>query len=1353
MAETLNRDPDLEWLDHVSPTGLVLSPTVIKEHALVPAHQTQADSAAAAEHLDPDPERPALPDPWAFVRDVLGWDARFVAGAPGGPPLPESLSRSVPEHETVLAPDWAVQGFGEDAPWQLLVKRVAPGIDPDARGAAEGWEATPHQRFERLLRETGVLAGLMIADRELRLVYAPRGETSGWLSMPLRALGTVAGRPMLGGLKLVLDDFQLFSAPTERRLKALLKESRETQAAVSEALAGQVLGALHELLRGVAAAEPALVGRLTREQPQHLYEGLLTVLLRLVFVLYAEDRALLPSATDARSRELYENGYSLRGLYARLEEDAALNPDTMDERHGAWGRLLALFRLIHGGHVSGFVHPRGGKLFDPDVFPFLEGRETAADPPRVARLGDGCLRRVLEGLMTVREPKTKVRQRLSYRTLDVEQIGSVYETVMGFTVMPAPGRMLAIRAGKHNHTPVFADLDRLAGMKPADRAKSLREDSHRTGTLGKTVDTPLRAARSVADIAAALDPLIDERGAPNGTPLAAGQPMLQPTDERRRTGSHYTPRSLTEPIVRHALAPALDRLGPEATPEAVLDLKVCDPAMGSGAFLVEACRQLGERLVAAWARHPATRPAIPADEDEELHARRLVAQRCLYGVDRNPMAVDLARLSLWLATLARDHEFTFLDHALKSGDSLVGLSREQIAALHWDPSQPTLPLFRQLVTGRVGEALHLRNAIREAPDDVARAIQEDLFRRAETRLDDARRVGDGVIAAFFAADKPRARETRRAELEMWAGGQSRDFWDKLDGLVATLGQGTFPVRPFHWPLEFPEVFDRPDPGFDAIIGNPPFAGKNTLLNSNRSGYLDWLKAIHEGAHGNADLVAHFFRRAFALIRPGAAFGLIATNTIGQGDTRQTGLAAILKSGGAIARAVRRKKWPGEAAVVVSIVHVARGPVAQPELDGRPVSRVSAFLVEGDRDDAPAPLAANQGKAFIGSYVLGMGFTFDDVAAAKGTASSLADMQRLIDKDPRNAERIFPYIGGEEVNNDPRQQHHRYVIDFEDFPLRRDAQTVQSTPIPEGGRQRLLDEGVVPFSYPHAVAEDWTDLLKIVEEKVKPFRDKDARLARRIRWWRFGDRQPGLSKSIRKIDKVIVCSRVSPHTAFVLFDGGAVYAETLVVFCLNSMQRFASLQSKLHEIWARFFSSSMKDDLRYTPSDCFVTFPFQNGFENDPSLEAVGQAYHDFRAQLMIDRNEGLTRTYNRFHNRKEKSADIVRLRDLHTEMDHAVLRAYGWDDLVDRAVPVFLDEESEPEYAYQNRLFWRAEVRDEVLARLLALNAERHAEDVRRGLATPDGRLLRQTTPENTDDDDEDPDDTGSDDPAGEEDA
>src|SRR6185437_11263192 len=157
---------------------------------------------------------------------------------------------------------------------------------------------------------------------------------------------------------------------------------------------------------------------------------------------------------------------------------------------------------------------------------------------------------------------------------------------------------------------------------------------------------------------------------------------------------------------------AFERLTENATPEEILDLKICDPAMGSGAFLVEACRTLGERLVKAWGRWPNERPVIPADEDEELHARRLIAQRCLYGVDKNPRAVDLARLSLWLATLARDHEFTFLDHALKCGDSLVGLTTTQIAALHWDESKPGLPLFRQLIRDRIEEATAARAEIR-----------------------------------------------------------------------------------------------------------------------------------------------------------------------------------------------------------------------------------------------------------------------------------------------------------------------------------------------------------------------------------------------------------------------------------------------------------------------------------------------------------------------------------------------------------------------------------------------------------------------------------------------------------------
>src|SRR6202043_4093743 len=244
----------------------------------------------------------------------------------------------------------------------------------------------------------------------------------------------------------------------------------------------------------------------------------------------------------------------------------------------------------------------------------------------------------------------------------------------------------------------------------------LKENAGRgqiSAAQGKAIET----ASSTDELAAALDSIVDERGSPRQAMAPRGSPFLPPTDERRRTGSHYTPRSLTAPIVKHALEPAFERLGQDATPGGVLDLKVCDAAMGSGAFLVEACRAIGERLVKAWEKHQDKRPTIPPDEDEALHARALVAQRCLYGVDSNPGAVDLARLSLWLATLAREHEFTFLDHALKSGDSLVGLTREQIEAAHWDLSKDSAPLLRGLLRERVNEVATGRRDIQFAPDD------------------------------------------------------------------------------------------------------------------------------------------------------------------------------------------------------------------------------------------------------------------------------------------------------------------------------------------------------------------------------------------------------------------------------------------------------------------------------------------------------------------------------------------------------------------------------------------------------------------------------------------------------------
>jgi hypothetical protein len=201
----------------------------------------------------------------------------------------------------------------------------------------------------------------------------------------------------------------------------------------------------------------------------------------------------------------------------------------------------------------------------------------------------------------------------------------------------------------------------------------------------------------------------------------------------------------------------------------------------------------------------------------------------------------------------------------------------------------------------------------------------------------------------------------------------------------------------------------------------------------------------------------------------------------------------------------------------------------------------------------------------------------------------------------------------------------------------------------------------------------------------------------------------------------------PQFGFAFLEAGSVYANTVVALAYCEFSTFSALQSRAHELWARFFSSSMKDDLRYTPSDCFRTFPFPENFETDPALEAAGEAYHAFRAQLMIDRNEGLTKTYNRFHARGENTADIVRLRALHHEMDAAVLRAYArgetdeavaraWNNLAERAAPEFIEQDADEGKTPKTRLDWPAEFKDEVLARLLALNAARAAAERAAGL-------------------------------------
>jgi hypothetical protein len=373
------------------------------------------------------------------------------------------------------------------------------------------------------------------------------------------------------------------------------------------------------------------------------------------------------------------------------------------------------------------------------------------------------------------------------------------------------------------------------------------------------------------------------------------------------------------------------------------------------------------------------------------------------------------------------------------------------------------------------------------------------------------------------------------------------------------------------------------------------------------------------------------------------------------------------------------------------------------------------------------LAENADKAFQGSILLGMGFTFDNAAAAKGEAESVVEMRRLIEKDHRNAERIKPYLGGEELNNSPTHAHHRYTIDFEDFPLRRDPTAKRPWYQLSKDLQRgMLRSGIVSADYPGPVAEDWPDLIAIVANRVKGKRASHST----AHWWHYERRRGELQTALVGMSQAHAVARVSPHLSLGQIDSSAIFAESTVVFPFSGKSPFAVLQSRVHEIWARFFSSSMKDDLRYAPSDCFETFPFPPGYEIDQALEAVGRTYHDHRAALMVAANEGMTKTYNRFHKSDQGSEAIRRLRELHDEMDRAVFRAYGWDDLAAELRPEFLTKETENDHTYQDRYFWPAEARDGVLARVLALNAERYAEEVAEGRAPVNQARARDTDDE-----------------------
>ena len=355
----------------------------------------------------------------------------------------------------------------------------------------------------------------------------------------------------------------------------------------------------------------------------------------------------------------------------------------------------------------------------------------------------------------------------------------------------------------------------------------------------------------------------------------------------------------------------------------------------------------------------------------------------------------------------------------------------------------------------------------------------------------------------------------------------------------------------------------------------------------------------------------------------------------------------------------------------TIVHLATGHPAHKGpriLDGIQVQAINSRLRPKPERPDPVRLSANAGRCFTGSKVYGQGFVLSPEERAE-----------IVLRNPANENLIFPYIGGEEINTIADQSPRRHVINF---------------------GSRTLTE-----------AAAWPDLLEIAREKVKPTRDRIPSSTGpgghgKKYWWQFVSRCDSLYDALHGIRRCLVGSRVTKHLVVAWQPVGRVFSEATNVFIYDRCSHFAVLSCRIHEVWARLLSSSMRTDLRYAGSDCFETFPFppKAAFEPNSPLNDIGKRLNEARARFMVDTNQGLTTTYNLLKDSTVHDPRIVELRDLHVEMDRAVLAAYGWSDI---AVPPYTDPVTPAEMAAHEAFA------DEVIDRLFALNAERAAEEAK----------------------------------------
>ncbi len=1218
-----------------------------------------------------------------------------------------------------FSPDWIVCAPNSAKP-RLFISVVPPDTDLESITKGDSWPVSMQERMTLLCREHGVRVGLLTDGERWMVVNAPVGSTSShaswyarlWFQEPI----TLKAFQSLLGVRRCFG-------PPEETLEALLDESLKYHDEVTDTLGEQVRRAVEVLVQCLDKADQDRNRELLKEvKPTELYEAGLTVMMRLVFILCAEERGLLLLGDS-----VYDQSYAVSTLRGQLEEDADRHgPEVLDIRHDAWARLLTVFRAVFGGieHETLRMPALGGSLFDPDRFPFLEGRAkgtcwldtTSAPLP----IDNRTVLLLLNSLQILEQAGGAML--LSYRALDVEQIGHVYEGLLENTVARVPCVTLGLIGSQKAKNPNIS-LTKLESAKlEGDNVLitligeiTKRSESAIRNGLTKPIDESFFAKvqglcggdSELTDRIRPFANLIRADAWDDPIVYRANSLMVTLGVDRRETGTHYTPKSLTESIVTTTLepivyvGPAEGRIREDWTlksSQEILELKVCDPAMGSGAFLVQGCRYLGEKLVEAWLHEETSGKVITIDGealddlgfaepmpvafDERLTiARRIVAERCLYGVDINPLAVELAKLSIWLVTLAKGRPFGFLDHNLRSGDSLLGIHRlDQLTYLTMKPEtgRHQLRIFGQNIEAAVKEALELRKKLRSIPirdiHDVEAMTRLDL--EARKKLEPIELIADAMIAEVLRhSENPRTLDSAFHALATTAGEYLSGNYEigaaitsqAMAVLSYDLTQNKLLRKPFHWALKFPEVFNTMYSGFSAIIGNPPYMGGRVISSYTGTSYYRALDTVRNNVSGSPDLCVFFLLRAYALLTSQGCLGYVTTTAIKDTGNKEVGFDQIIKNNSTIYFANPTMPWPGTASVVVCQFSLIKGVwLGQIILSNTKVKKISAQLDSLDDLEIFA-LKKMRNLKSDGYKLMGEGFVLnkDEMLAIQ-----------YIDKD--TDEIIMPYFGGEDIVEMPTLKANRWVIDFEEKS--------------------------------YEIIQRWPATLKRVERFVKPFRDCQNGQIHQDCFWKFWDMRPKLRDAQNSGKTYLIMPAVSKYIVIRRYKGKAGFNQKTKAVFLSQYGEFAVLQSDIHDIWARWRSGARGITLSYSTSKALDTFPLPIVISK--ALNKIGEQYYNTRENILLNLNVGPTQFYNFIHNPNRTDQYLIEFRAIICDLTRLVLESYEWSDIqldYDFRKVLYLPKTDCVRFTFSDQ------IRIEILDRLSRLNRLRYEEEVKQG--------------------------------------